>query len=332
MIRIWGRMISQSWHREFRRNGYTVLNSFSLHFQAHRKKYITKKMLKEIGESNPPEKPTPIINGVDDIPNIENIRIKLNKIIEKIEKQYGPLTFKLNEAKDGNQFNSTISTNAEGYRALWRELLDDTDNGPEIIQALQSALSLESEENLEILEILEKEEKEEKLEDISVNKAIKSNEVNDMKATIEPNKNIEEVKISEIIKKKPEIKDKEKLNKEEPTASIEKDLHKEDHKEKDKVKSEDEKDEDKFDSDKEINTSEDETPEFVDKEAIAKKREEEREEEEEIERNETIESLPADHRKLFDDFLNERAKIAVSNDLCRIDIGLIINRSPILIQ
>ena len=51
-----------------------------------------------------------------------------------------------------------------------------------------------------------------------------------------------------------------------------------------------------------------------------------------MKRNETIESLPADHRKLFDDFLNERAKIAVSNDLCRIDIGLIINRSPILIQ
>jgi len=142
LIRIWSRSITKAWHREFRRQGHQMLNSFAVHFQAKEKKYQLKKMKKHLGEYDKPEKKPIIIDSIDEIPNIQYVKDKIKKAMEKIEKEYGPLRFNIEEPNDDNLLNAKVDINEEGYRALWLELLKDPEDIPKIAQVLQTSYDI----------------------------------------------------------------------------------------------------------------------------------------------------------------------------------------------
>lgn len=162
MLRIWSRRISLSWHREFRRQGHEVMNSFVLHFQAKEKKHRIKKMKKELGEYNKPKKPRVIVKSMEDIPNIEYVREKVRQAIEKVEKVHGPLKFKITKSPDDNPYNAKVEINEKGYKALFLELMKDPKEVPKIAQVLQASLylkaKLEQEELKEAEKVKDKEE------------------------------------------------------------------------------------------------------------------------------------------------------------------------------
>lgn len=164
LIRIWHRSMSRAWHREYRRQGYQLLNSFALHYQAKEKKYQLRKMQRRLGEATKPEKPEIVINSIDEIPHVDYVRKKVKEAIEKVEKVHGPLRFSTEESKDGNPLNDTVDINEEGYKALWHELLKDPEEVPKIMQALQTALSFG-------VSLLQAEQKKKRAEEIAREKA-----------------------------------------------------------------------------------------------------------------------------------------------------------------
>jgi len=143
LTKIFSRNFAENWEREFRRKGLEFVSSFAMDYTAREKKHLIKKMREEIGDLPPKKEIKPIeIKKIDDIPYIDFARETLKYLIPKIEKECGPLKYKVEESPDGNPFNNRIKINHEGYKRLWNEIMKDELNLIKVIKPLEMALQL----------------------------------------------------------------------------------------------------------------------------------------------------------------------------------------------